>query len=220
MIGSRASFAVVGDVHGEARQLRRMLTRLDTFTGRIVFVGDYVNGGPDAAEVVEMLATLAERVPERFAFLCGNHDLAFLGYLEGGDLGRFALTGGIATLSSYLPNVCGDVHVAALRAVPARHVDFLRGLGACWETPRWLVSHAGYDPSRPAARDHATMAHAEGWPIFDDAPKSRVVVCGHYVQRRGPLNSRYLVCLDTGCGVASGPLTAAILPERRFLQVS
>ena len=198
-----------------------MLATLEPFDGTIVFVGDYVDGGADSSEVLEILSGLSDAQPERFRFLCGNHDLALLRYVEDGDFSGFCAMGGLATLASYLPVVSGDVHAAFVAALPARHVAFLRGLAASWETEDLLVSHAGYDPAHPAARDVETMAHARGWPIFGKIqPPKKLVVCGHYVQTRGPYDSEHLVCVDTGCGIIPGSsLSAVILPERRFVSI-
>jgi serine/threonine protein phosphatase 1 len=215
------AMAVVGDVHGDSKRLRELLRRLDTFRGRVVFVGDYVNGGPDSAEVVEILADLSENAPERFVFLCGNHDLSLLAYYDDGDFAAFVATGGISTLSSYLPVVSGDVHAALRAALPRRHVAFLRGLAPYWESDDCLVSHSGFDPVRPHLRDLETMAHPKGWRVFDALryPRS-LVVCGHYVQTREPFDSVHLICVDTGCGILQdGRLTAVLLPDRRFLTI-
>ncbi len=213
--------AVVGDVHGDVVRLRAMLRSLETFAGRIIFVGDYVGGGPDSAEVLEILANLDERQPDRFEFLCGNHDVAFLGYIDQGAFAPFVAADGLATLASYLPLVTGDVHTALLGAVPAHHRAFLANLASCWESDACLVSHTGFDPARPLVRDVTTLASATGWPVFDAASYPRsLVVCGHYVQRHGPHDSEHLICVDTGCGIVpNGGLSAVLLPERRFVTI-
>ncbi len=213
--------AVVGDVHGHVGRVDEMLNRLQFDTRHVVFVGDYVDGGPDSAKVLDRLVGLAQAAPDRFTFLCGNHDLALLRYIEDGDFGRFARTGGLATLASYLPVVSGDVHAAFVRAFPPAHLKFLSALKAFWESDELLVSHAGFDPARPCARDRATLASEDGWPIFGATSRPRaLVVCGHYVQRRGPFVSEHLICLDTGCGLLpDGRLTAVLLPEREFVVV-
>jgi len=213
--------AVVGDVHGDARCLRAMLRALEPEHRKLIFVGDYVNCGPESAEVVAILAKLSGSDPQRAVFIRGNHDAAFARYLDDADFARFASTGGLATLSSYLGVVTGDVHAELLSVLPRSHRAFLDALVPCFESRDLLVSHSGYDPSRPHARDADTMAHPHGWPIFGAAthPKG-LVVCGHYVQRQGPLDEPQLICVDTGCGVLpDGHLTAVLLPERRFVTV-
>lgn len=211
--------AVVGDVHGESGRLRSILDSLATFDGTVVFVGDYVSGGADSKGVLEICTTLSGS--ERYRFLIGNHDRALLRYVDTGDFARFAATGGVSTLASYLPCVTGDVHAAFMAAIPASHVAFLRSLTTCFETPDCLISHAGFDPARLGARDVETMATANGWPIFGDVRFPReLVVCGHYPQRGGAYESRHLICVDTGCGrIPDAPLSAVLLPERRFLAV-
>lgn len=212
--------AVVGDVHGDVERLRRLLAKLESFVGSLVFAGDYVDGGPDSAEVLELLSTLHARDPERYQLLCGNHDRAMLRYFDDGDFAAYAKAGGVTTLASYLPVVTDEVWPAFRRAVPAAHVALLRELSACWESEGLLISHTGFDPSRPLARDLDTMTHAEGWPIFSAKTQPRpLVVCGHYAQRGArPYVSAGLVCVDTGCGMRSdGTLAAFLVEERRFL---
>lgn len=222
MVGAVTPIAVVGDIHGDARRLSSMMAALESFEGTIIFVGDYVNGGLDSAGVLELLSGLSLSRPERFRFLCGNHDLDMLRYIDDADFASFSAVGGVATLASYLGVVAGDVHAAFVAALPARHLAFLRGLAASWETDELLVSHAGHDPARPASRDLATMARARGWPIFGNIPAPKqLVVCGHYVQTGGPYDSPHLICVDTGCGIIPGaPLTAVLLPERRFVSIA
>jgi serine/threonine protein phosphatase 1 len=215
------ALAVVGDVQGDARKLRVMLEKLQAFEGRVVFVGDYVGGGRDSAEVIEILATLAPERPGCFVFLCGNHDLSLLRYVDDGDFDRFGTASGLDTLASYLPVVTGDVHTALREVIPPKHVAFLRSLAPFWETEDCLVSHAGFDPARPRARDVKAMTNTEGRSFSDLARgPGKLVVCGHYVQPEGPFDSPHLICVDTGCGILpDGRLTAVFLPERRFVSV-
>src|SRR5712672_260276 len=65
--------AIVGDVHGEIDLLKTMLARLDSMHRAVIFVGDYVNGGPDSAAVLEHLSRRKASDPERWRFLAGNH---------------------------------------------------------------------------------------------------------------------------------------------------
>jgi serine/threonine protein phosphatase 1 len=210
---------VVGDVHGDVDRLNRILAQLEPYGRRVVFVGDYVDGGPHSAKVLETLIGLAQRAPHRFTFLCGNHDLALLRYVEDGNFARYTRTGGLATLASYLPAVTGDVHAAFLDVFPPAHRAFLSALEPYWESDGCLVTHTGFNPARPEARDAETLACDDGWPIFRATNFPReLVVCGHYVQRQEPFVSDQLICLDTGCGLLrEGRLTAVLLPEREFL---
>ena len=70
----------VGDIHGESAKLDALLASLPLEEGdRFVFVGDYVDRGPDSRGVVDRLVDLAKRHP--CTFLCGNHESMFLDFL-------------------------------------------------------------------------------------------------------------------------------------------
>jgi serine/threonine protein phosphatase 1 len=47
----------IGDIHGCIRPLRRMLTHIDAYAsgGTVVFLGDYVDRGPDSKAVLDTL---------------------------------------------------------------------------------------------------------------------------------------------------------------------
>jgi serine/threonine protein phosphatase 1 len=213
--------AVVGDVHGDIVRLRAMLLDLQRTDRTIVFVGDYVNGAPYSAEVLEELSRLAMREPDRYTFLSGNHDLALLRYLRDGDFAAFAAIGGVTTLHSYLNEVCGDVYPAFARVLPVSHRAFLERLEPYWERDGVLISHVGFDPANPNSRALETLVLGAGAPPFAATRfPCELVVCGHYVQSNGrPHRSEHLICIDTGCGVAGGPLTAVLLPEQEFISV-
>jgi serine/threonine protein phosphatase 1 len=209
---------IVGDIHGDARRLDAMLSTLDLQDRKLVFVGDYIDRGPDSRSVLSILCDLKRALGDRVVFLAGNHDLAFLRYLEDGDLARFAAFGGIATLRSYVTAPVGDVLATMLAAIPSEHVAFLEALLPAWNHGDWLISHTGLDPEHPDDRSMAAMAERSHPDMFQQA-LDRMVVCGHYVQRdRTPTITDRLICIDTGCGTVGGPLTALLLPERSILQ--
>jgi serine/threonine protein phosphatase 1 len=95
----------IGDIHGELGKLERLLDGLPLAAGdRLVFLGDYVDRGPDSAGVVSRLLELRRQYD--CVFLLGNHESMFLDFLGwkgaayfGGD--AFLLNGGDRTLASY-----------------------------------------------------------------------------------------------------------------------
>jgi serine/threonine protein phosphatase 1 len=91
----------IGDIHGCLDQLRELLARVvPTPHDQLVFLGDYVDRGPDSAGVVEVLLTLRDQLP-RTVFLRGNHEQMLLDVLAGGDPAIFLLNGGEQTIASY-----------------------------------------------------------------------------------------------------------------------
>ncbi len=71
----------IGDIHGELDALVTLLTRLPTLTAEdtLVFLGDYIDRGPDSAGVVRHVReVLPNQTPARIVTLCGNHEDAWL----------------------------------------------------------------------------------------------------------------------------------------------
>jgi len=209
---------VIGDVHGDIGVLRRMVTHVRLANRRTIFLGDYINGGTNSAEVIEELASLKAIAPSRWLFLAGNHDLALLDYLDGGDFRDFARLGGVQTIASYISGFHANVREAFSSAMPPHHRAFLQSLSSCYEEEDVLVSHTGFCPDCPADRTLETMARRSDNRIFSSPTPRGLVVCGHYRRwDQKPFVSEHLICVDTGCGISNGPLSAVFLPERKII---
>jgi serine/threonine protein phosphatase 1 len=70
----------VGDVHGERAHLDAVLAKLPALDAgdTLVFLGDYVDRGPNSKQVVERLMTLPTQTPAKVVCLRGNHEDAWL----------------------------------------------------------------------------------------------------------------------------------------------
>src|ERR1700710_2994843 len=105
MFMSGRTFAI-GDVHGETAHLVRVLAQLPelTWEDTLVFLGDYVDRGPDSRGVVELLMGLPERTLAKVVCLRGNHEDAWLRVRqEGWDAFVFpAEHGCLATVRSFI----------------------------------------------------------------------------------------------------------------------
>jgi serine/threonine protein phosphatase 1 len=214
---------VIGDIHGSARQLETLLGAVATRSALLIFLGDYVNRGPDSKSVLETLTNLSNRGGET-VFLCGNHDWAFQQYLLGADFEAFAMMGGLMTINSYLTSgAVGDVREQMLAVVPRTHREFLHGLRTYYEDGQLLCSHCGLDPVSPDDRTFKTMVLDPHSELFHcSAGIQKGLICGHYPQLSlRPFVRERFVCVDTGCGtLPGGCLTALLLPEFEYIQVS
>jgi serine/threonine protein phosphatase 1 len=235
----RVGFAV-GDIHGRADLLTELLAMLEERAEAerrsggepiIVFLGDYVDRGPDSVGVIELLLQGRPHGYRRH-LLKGNHEQSMLTFMETPLENRaWVLQGGAETLVSYgvqPPPPVGatdenwtDVAAALKARVPQTHLDFLNGLERYVVYGGYAFVHAGVD----AARTLEEQTDDDLYWIRDRfiASKRRFshrVVHGHTPVDRPYIDDRR-VALDTGA-YASGTLTAGRFEggEVAFLSVS
>jgi serine/threonine protein phosphatase 1 len=227
------SFFAIGDIHGHLDRLNGLLAKLP-FGDRdtLVFLGDYVDRGPDSKGVIDRLIALQEELGKRCICLLGNHDDMFLDYrretrgkwripdmltlqLLGvpryGDA-MFLSVGGDATLNSY----SGDV--------PEEHIHFLAGLPLRYDTDRFAFVHAGLRPTGLTSRGEMLWGADGFWGTIDPGSGEQIpadlsslgktVVVGHAAFDEPQIRPG-IVAIDTGSGVG-GPLTAVQLPDMIF----
>ena len=225
----------IGDIHGQLHLLDALLARIGgdaacTEGARrrvLVFVGDYVDRGPDAAGVIERVSA---RLPGGFEAHClmGNHEAILLEFLERPEtLTHWLANGGRATLASYGVNppeldassrdvaACRDAFAAAL---PLAHLAFLKALEPVFSLGGYLFVHAGIRPG-VALEDQALRDLLWIREDFLDSGDDfgAVVVHGHTPVRE-PVVKPNRIDIDTGARV-HGRLTALRLfgAERSFL---
>lgn len=218
--------AIVGDIHGMIGHLRNAVAWLRaTWDSDVIFVGDYINRGPNSYQVLDELISLRVDFGPRLKLLLGNHEVALLEFLEEGNERQFVLHGGLATVLSYLRSQripIGDYPLSQFREhFPPDHLALLRSMTPFYEQKELLVTHSGYNPRNPESRELTDITLGRSSSIFDpnlDSPR-QLVVFGHFAQRSGvPYISKNLICIDTGCGVLpASPLSVLTLPDRDVL---
>ncbi len=219
----------VGDVHGRRDLLEQMVGiiradwegRADISDARrcvVVYVGDYVDRGPDSKGVIDLLLSNPLGDAESI-FLRGNHEDLMLKVLADPESREAAelwdLNGGGATVDSY-----GAESFASLgKSVPEAHLDFLKGLELHHTEGSYLFVHAGIRPGVPLERQEPRDLTWIREPFLEhEGSHGLFVVHGHTpVDEPEVLANR--VCIDTRA-FASGVLTALVLEgsERRFLR--
>lgn len=141
----------IGDIHGCLEELGLMIEFLKSSEklgqqDQLVFIGDYVDRGPESKQVVQYLVDLSAEFPKT-VFLKGNHEDMLLSYLGiEGDTGIYYLqNGGRETLLSY--GVKEDAPPSELlAAIPESHLRFYRSLDRYAVTDSCVFVHAGLNP--------------------------------------------------------------------------
>ncbi|MBV9075996.1 MAG: serine/threonine protein phosphatase [Methylobacteriaceae bacterium] len=202
----------VGDSHGRLDLLQRLLAEIARHAGqrphRLVFLGDYIDRGPDSAGVVATVRQLqAERPDGTVVALKGNHEDFLLRSRTDPDVAETWLAnGGEETLASY--------GARGVRELPADVLDWLARLPTAFEDEARVYVHAGLDPARPrdGQTDHDRLWIRERF-LGQDHDFGKFVVHGHTPCRTGRPDLRpYRVNLDTAA-VYGGRLTAGVFED-------
>lgn len=210
----------IGDIHGCLNKLQDLVKRCQLDAGKqaakFVFLGDYIDRGPDSRGVVEFLINLQSHQPDLVVCLAGNHEELALTAIYGGQSEVWLRNGGDKTLRSYGINSAADL--------PPHHIDWFKALVDRHDDGRRLFVHAGINPLRPLYQqdDHDLRWIREPF-LSDDRDYGRLIVHGHTpLQTNLPDQRENRLNLDTAA-VLGGPLTAAVFTDEitgplRFLQ--
>jgi serine/threonine protein phosphatase 1 len=217
----------IGDIHGRLDLLTRLHALIvadaqaATADRRVlVYVGDYVDRGPESSGVIELL--LERPLPGfEIVHLLGNHEDAMLRFPDDVSIGPTWLTyGGVETLQSYdielspggwrdereLRRLQGEVR----RRVPRRHVEFMRGMKLAHLEGDYLFVHAGIRPGVPLERqerDDLLWIRSEFLESHRDHGK--IIVHGHTITPLPELRPNR-IGIDTGA-FFSDRLTCLVL---------
>jgi serine/threonine protein phosphatase 1 len=224
----------IGDIHGQANLLTSLLTRINEdaeASGEarrvLLFIGDYVDRGPDSRAVVERIISGFPRFET--VSLKGNHEQMLLDFISDPKVWQaYRRVGGAETLLSYgvsrdlilAPSVSpATVRDAFLAALPESHLMFLRSLVLSYDCGDYHFVHAGVRPGVPLDQqsDADRLWIRDPFLNAGDVFGGRVIVHGH-TPARDPENLGFRIGIDTGAYM-TGRLTAARLQgtDIRFL---
>lgn len=235
----------IGDIHGEYNKLQQLMDKLiheydvsfhdDTF----VFLGDYVDGGPDTYKVIDWLIRCKEGYPH-WKFLYGNHEDLMLDALNPkhpiyGDYYIWWNQGGRQTTDSYVKLAKLDDYERSLvnpvHVIPAEHIEFLYKLDTYYEDEKYFYVHGGPH----AYHTLEWCKNEENWSRYDwiwersfiqsNFKWEKKIIFGHTIQyTTNPKLHLQPWIMDNKIGIDTmmhghGKLTAVILPEETIVQV-
>jgi diadenosine tetraphosphatase ApaH/serine/threonine PP2A family protein phosphatase len=225
----------VGDIHGRLDLLESLLGLIERDAASrqadwrtLVFLGDYVDRGPDSRGVVERLIN---GLPPGFDthFLKGNHEAILLDFLEDAwRLDHWLMNGGETTMRSYGVDTERLAHQGAAAEawrqafadlLPEPHLRFFRHLQLSVAFGDYLFVHAGVRPGVPlGAQSEADLIWIRGPFLSHAGPFDKIVVHGH-TPGSEPVARHNRIGIDTGA-VFTGRLTALRLEgdAQEFLQ--
>jgi serine/threonine protein phosphatase 1 len=210
----------IGDIHGCHKAFEALLAAIAPQPDdRLIFLGDFVDRGPDSWGVIERILQLQNECA--VVSLLGNHEEMLLEAItDPGSLRPWLGFGGDATLESYrlareklppLTNADVPFHKwlwqleesrKELRRFPVPHLEFLRACLTFYETRTHLFVHANCRPEVSAMEESDQILR---WEVVDPRwskphKSGKVLVVGHTAQKSGQiLDLGHLICIDTYC---------------------
>ncbi|MDR2302839.1 MAG: serine/threonine protein phosphatase [Deltaproteobacteria bacterium] len=202
----------IGDIHGCRVKLDELLAKIDWRPQnheKLIFLGDYIDRGPDSYGVVEKVMELKNRWQGRVVALKGNHEQMFMNFYMGRELLPLTTNGTSFTIKSYKNH----------EPFPPAHVDFYNDLVLYHETDRHIFVHAGLRPGVALSNqtEDDFLWIRDDFLNFHHYDFGKTVVYGHTPFKRAQI-SPGRAGLDTGA-VFGGPLTCLEVVEGRLIQV-
>ena len=236
----------IGDIHGNLAALVDLLGQLrgEVADGDVVvFLGDYIDRGPDSRGCVEAILAFRGETSAQVVCLRGNHEDWLLRTLN--DYARHSWLLGMTpfeTVRSYSTDAeralrdamsaaglqlylgrCELPYDVFFNTLPASHREFFAGLLPYFESPDCICAHAGVNPKLPTLAEQPLEALVWGDPAFPAEYRGeRPVVYGHRnnadIDEQGWPRPRIVgntIGIDT---IAHAVLTAIRMPDRQVFQ--
>jgi serine/threonine protein phosphatase 1 len=213
----------IGDIHGMSRELKQILSFIETFSDErnfdptIVFHGDIVDRGPDSRGAMQLVLQTLDKWPGSTA-LFGNHDYWFQqAILKNGffpdSTTWYGRWGGLETVDSYTDIADPKALFAYIRETYPRHVQLLARMSATLYIQRgpFFCCHAGINPkvalAKQTAKDLLFIANEFANCVDPNLPP---VIHGHMIFEDGPVVTENRISIDTG-SFYTGRLTTCLV---------
>lgn len=238
---------LIGDVHNEANKLADLLEQIEPLIeseDHVVFCGDLVDRGSEAARTIEILVDFTKRHPDQVFFVRGNHDWMLKNYLSTGNKGWFDYLS--ITLENYktvwnLPNI--EPQTITLELINRGFKEITSRTVPYYETEHLIATHAPLD--RKSVLLHGGEHYQQDfkdkdnnlsfrylldrmdyeilWQFVDESDEipwiDKFRVCGHQpAHHKKPRIFKDRAFIDSGCGKGDRPLTCLVYPSKKYFQ--
>lgn len=210
----------IGDIHGRSDLLKETFTVIDADIARNpasrpieVFLGDYIDRGPNSADTLDLL--IERSLYRETVFLKGNHEAYFLEVLRNpAKLEDWRQFGGLQTLMSYgiqpslNPDAAEqtDLISALIEVMPGDHLRFLQSLKPSFLCGDFFFVHAGVRPGIPLKeQQESDLLWIRNEFLDSDENFGKFIVHGHTPVREPDIRPNR-INIDTGA-YATGNLT-------------
>jgi serine/threonine protein phosphatase 1 len=219
-----------GDIHGRSDLLKEMFAVIDADIAQNpvsrpieVFLGDYIDRGPDSAQTLDLL--IERGLHRETVFLKGNHEAFLLEVLrDPTKLEDWRQFGGLQTLMSYgvQPTLNpdsveqADLIRALTEVMPSDHLRFLEALKLSFVCGDFFFVHAGVRPGIPLKeQQESDLLWIRNEFLDSDENFGKFIVHGHTPVQKPDIRPNR-INIDTGA-YATGNLTLLTIQGSRML---
>lgn len=206
----------IGDVHGCYRALSALMEAVRPgVDDRLVFLGDYVDRGPDSKKVVQWL--IDRKSDHDLVCLRGNHEIMMLeARVDPLQCHFWSSVGGLETLISYDAEQGFDW----TQRIPSSHWEFMESTEQYFETADDIYVHAMVRHDLPLSDQDAQALFWGRCYGMKPHRSGKRVICGHTPQESmKPGLYDFGICLDTGA-YANGWLTCLDVDSNHYWQAN
>ena len=183
-------YIAITDIHGELRKLENLLSKIKTYPSDIfVFMGDYIDRGPDSKGVVERI--IEQGSYNKCVYLIGSHEYALL-HAQSDDYYQWLFDnyGGPATERSY----------GGFQNIFKIHGEFFKNLKFYYLTDKYLFIHAGINPEYSLGnQSEVDMVYIRNKFIYSPHKLPQKIIFGH-TEFDKPFIDTDKIGIDLGCG--------------------
>lgn len=184
----------IGDIHGCYSALKTLFKVIPaTANDAFIFLGDYIDRGPNTMETIEWLINFSKG--HNTVFLRGNHEIMMLAaQLDDLRLEDWKFSGGEKTLLSYGAGSKNNW----ITKVPDNHWEFLNNTKPYHQIGKFIFVHAGLERGKPLEEQNKHSIYWEKYEIPEKYSDNKIVICGHTSRKDGNIaNFGHTICVDT-----------------------
>ena len=206
----------IGDIHGCFTSLTTLLQTVSpAVEDKVIFLGDYIDRGPQSRQVIEHL--IQRRDFFDCVFLRGNHEVMILeGRNDSLKAKLWQSYGGFEMLVNYGAEYKRDWAAT----IPAAHWNFLKHTDPFYETDSHIFVHASPAPDLDMPEQSDLFLYWEFFDAIQPHKSGRKIICGHTPQESGLIKDLgFAACIDTNA-VRGGWLTCLDADSGEYWQAN
>lgn len=187
------------DIHGCSNLLKQALSfvyKENPNGGKIIFLGDYIDRGPDNWGVLNTVMN----PPENWKFVCllGNHELMFIdSYMNGTQFYDVPTAQDIAGFRQDEFVMYDHIRQGIDRSI----IEWMSNLKLCHIEDKNVFAHAFYDDTVTEEEqivNNCVWTRMDDWMSFQNTKQGLYLTHGHTPRKHGPVKSPNRTNLDCG----------------------